>query len=242
MDKIHLSTKDKLILVSQIQRQQNKQMLDEWWWMIRGCGDTVPRQSSPGVVRIRISTQAEPLTWLLCQCTTNIQLLVQWWETESRDAESCPIFMTPTATLAVIQRETYVHKQCVTLLHMAHLFKERVRTATQCACSPHASKWPPTTSSPAKRCTIQRTCRLLPLKYVLCYLMLRTHVQLSLAVDIFKPSHLHIIQRDISKMNPYDERQPFCLWLGTSGLASEDRALSTTCVCLVTIIAYAAAS
>lgn len=72
--------------------------------------------------------------------------------------------------------------------------------------------------------------------------MLRTHVQLSLAVDIFKPSHLHIIQRDISKMNPYDERQPFCLWLGTSGLASEDRALSTTCVCLVTIIAYAAAS
>lgn len=32
------------------------------------------------------------------------------------------------------------------------------------------------------------------LRYVLCYLMLHTHVQLSLTVDIFKPSHPHIIQ------------------------------------------------
>lgn len=29
-------------------------------------------------------------------------------------------------------------------------------------------------------------------KYVLCYLMLHTHVQLNLTVDILKPSHLHI--------------------------------------------------
>lgn len=117
---------------------------------------------------------------------------------------------------------------------MAHLFKERVRTAPQCVHSSHASKWPPTTSAPAK-CTAEWTCRLLlflktaPLRFVLCYLMLRTYAQLNLTVDIFKSSHLHILQRGISvcvrvcvHAAHIRERQAVCLQPQTSVVTSTD--------------------
>lgn len=75
---------------------------------------------------------------------------------------------------------------------MAHLFKETVRTASQCAHSPHASKWPPTTSASTKRYAMD--LQAFEIMCVLSYLMLHTHVQLNLTEVIFKLSHLHIFQ------------------------------------------------
>lgn len=105
------------------------------------------------------STLPALLTWPLTH--TNLTYVVVCKGKENCCFKSCPAFaQRPLAHCSHPEREVCTQAACHPL-HMAHLFKERVRTATQCIHSPHASKWQPTTSVAAQRCTIQWTCRLL---------------------------------------------------------------------------------
>lgn len=91
--------------------------------------------------------------WPLCWPGRYVSVTLTYSSNSLGGNRKSGLLFSPSFTFFTLREGAEVCTQAACHpLQMAHLFKERVRTATQCARSPHASKWPPTTSAPAKRC------------------------------------------------------------------------------------------